>query len=191
MSHDWARLVYLVVLVLALGGFLIVEFRRSPGSTLRGVLAWGLIFVALIAGAGLWDDLRREVLSHQQVVSATRIDVPLGRDGHFHLVAKVNGVPVRFVVDTGASLLALRERDAERVGIDLDALAFAGQARTANGVVETAAVRLDRIAVGEIEDTGVPAVVIRGDLHRSLMGMDYLRRFARVGFEGDVLVLER
>ncbi len=191
MSHDWARLVYLVVLVLALGGFLIVEFRRSPGSTLRGVLAWGLIFVALIAGAGLWDDLRREVLPHQQVVSATRIDVPLGRDGHFHLVAEVNGVPVRFVVDTGASLLALRERDAERVGIDLDALAFAGQARTANGVVETAAVRLDRIAVGEIEDTGVPAVVIRGDLHRSLMGMDYLRRCARVGFEGDVLVLER
>ena len=191
MSHDWARLVYLALLVLAIGGFLVVEFRRSPGSTARGVLAWGLIFVALIAAAGLWDDLRREIAPDQQVVSATRIDVPLGRDGHFHLVADVNGVPVRFVVDTGATSLALGQRDAERVGIDLDRLAFVGQARTANGLVETATVRLDSIAIGDISDSGVPAIVIRGDLDRSLMGMEYLRRFARVGFEGDTLVLER
>lgn len=191
MSLDPARLLYLSLLVLALGGFVIVELRRDAGSTLRAMLAWVLIFVAAIAAVGLWEDIRRDVLPRQAVVSPTRIEVPIGHDGHFHLTAELNGVPVRFVVDTGASSMALSPRDAERVGVDLDRLVFAGQARTANGLVPTATVRLDSVAIGEILDRNVPAIVIRGEVDSSLMGMDYLSRFARVGFEGGTLVLER
>ncbi|HRO14953.1 MAG TPA: TIGR02281 family clan AA aspartic protease [Paracoccus sp. (in: a-proteobacteria)] len=191
MNDEFARFAYLAALLLFLGGFLLIEFRRSPGRTSRGVLAWGLIFLALIAGAGLWEDVRNRVAPRQQIVSSARIEVPLGNDGHFHLVAEVNGTPVRFVVDTGASSLALRERDAGRAGIDPDRLAFAGRAQTANGLVDTAAVRLDSVRIGQIEDRNVPAIIIRGELDRSLMGMDYLRRFARVGFEDDRLILER
>ena len=191
MNPELARLAYLLLLVVAIGGFLVVEFRRDAGKASRGVLAWVLIFVAVIGAAGLWEDIRRDVLPRQAMVTATRIEVPLGTDGHFHLTAQVNDVPVRFVVDTGASALALGPRDAERAGIDLARLAYAGQAQTANGIVPTATVRLDSVRIGEIEDHGVAAMVIRGDIDRSLMGMDYLRRFARVGFEGDVLVLER
>ena len=191
MSVDPARLIFLSLLVLALGGFLIVEFRRDGGAALRAVAAWGLIFVAVIAAAGLWEDIRRDVLPRQSVVSPTRIEVPVGPDGHFHLMAELNGVPVRFVVDTGASSIALRQRDAERVGIDLDRLVFAGRARTANGLVPTATVRLDSVAIGDIVDENVPAIVIRGEVDRSLLGMDYLSRFARVGFESGTLVLER
>ena len=47
------------------------------------------------------------------------------------------------------------------------------------------------VTVGDITDTDVPAVVIGGELDQSLLGMSYLRRFARVGIEGDTLVLER
>lgn len=191
MIIDPARLVFLLLLVFALGGFLVIEMRRDAGSTLRAVLAWVLIFVAAIAAVGLWEDIRRDVLPRQAVVSPTRIEVPIGPDGHFHLTAELNGVPVRFVVDTGASSMALRPRDAERVGIDLDRLVFAGQARTANGLVPTATVRLDSVAIGDIVDRNVPAIVIRGEVDRSLLGMDYLSRFARVGFEGGTMVLER
>lgn len=191
MSIDPARLIFLSLLVLALGGFLIVEFRRDGGAALRAVAAWGLIFVAVIAAAGLWEDIRRDILPRQAVVSSTRIEVPVGPDGHYHLTAELNGVPVRFVVDTGASSIALRQRDAERVGIDLDRLVFADRARTANGLVPTATVRLDSVAIGEILDQNVPAIVIRGEVDRSLLGMDYLSRFARVGFEEGMLVLER
>ena len=188
---DYSRLIYLGLLLAVIGGFLVTEFRRDAGSASRGVIAWGLIFVGLVAAAGLWEDIRRDVLPRQEMITPTRIEVPLGTDGHFHLTAQVNDVPVRFVVDTGASALALGPRDAERAGIDLARLAYAGQAQTANGIVPTATVRLDSVRIGEIEDHGVAAMVIRGDIDRSLMGMDYLRRFARVGFEGDVLVLER
>lgn len=191
MSVDPARLVFLSLLVLALGGFLVVEFRRDAGSAARAVLAWGLIFLAIIGAAGLWKDIRRDVMPRQSIVSPTRIEVPIGPDGHFHLTAELNGVPVRFVVDTGATSIALGPRDAGRVGIDLDRLVFAGRARTANGLVPTATVRLETVAIGEIVDEDVSAVVIRGEVDRSLLGMDYLSRFARVGFEGGTLVLER
>ncbi len=189
MSIDPARLAYLTLLLLALGAFVVVEFRRDAGSTLRAVLAWGLIFLAAIGAAGLWQDISRDVMPRQAMLDPTRIEVPLGPDGHFHLTAELNGAPVRFIVDTGAS--ALSPRDARRAGIDLERLVYAGQARTANGIVPTATVRLDRVAIGDILDENVPAMVIQADIDRSLMGMDYLRRFARVSFEGDSMILER
>ncbi|HHY03513.1 MAG TPA: TIGR02281 family clan AA aspartic protease [Paracoccus sp.] len=191
MPIDPARLAYLSLLLLALGAFVVVEFRRDAGSTTRAVLAWGLIFLAAIGAAGLWQDISREVMPRQAMLDPTRIEVPLARDGHFHLTAELNGAPVRFIVDTGASALALSPRDARRVGVDLAQLVYAGQARTANGIVPTATVRLDRVAIGDIVDENVPAMVIQADIDRSLMGMDYLRRFARISFEGDTMILER
>lgn len=191
MPDDIARFAYLGLLLLAVGGFVLVEFRTNAGAATRGILAWVLIFAGLIAGVGLWDDIRSAVLPRQQTLPGGRVEVPIGPDGHFHLTAAIDGTPVRFVVDTGASTLTLQERDAERVGIIPDRLAYAGQARTANGIVATATVHLDSVRIGEIEDRDVAATVIRGDMNTSLMGMDYLRRFARVGFQGDMLVLER
>ncbi len=191
MPIDPARLAYLSLLLLALGAFVVVEFRRDAGSTTRAVLAWGLIFLAAIGAAGLWQDISREVMPRQAMLDPTRIEVPLGPDWHFHLTVELNGAPVRFIVDTGASALALSPRDARRAGIDLDRLVYAGQARTANGIVPTATVRLDRVAIGDIVDENVPAMVIQADIDRSLMGMDYLRRFARISFEGDTMILER
>ena len=55
----------------------------------------------------------------------------------------------------------------------------------------TARVMIGTLTVGDITDTDVPAVVIGGELDQSLLGMSYLRRFARLGIEGDTLVLER
>ena len=191
MGEDLGRLGFLVLLAVAVGGFLIVEFRAKPGRTSRQMLAWGLIFIGAIAAAGLWQDVRDELAPMQTVLPGGRIEVPVDSSGHAQLTALVNGVPVRFVVDTGASQLALRRRDARRAGIDPDNLAYTGRARTANGIVGTAPVMLDSVVLGEIRDERVPAVVIDGDLDRSLMGMSYLRTFARVSFEGDWLVLER
>lgn len=191
LDYELGRLLYLVLLLVAVGGFVLVEFRGRAGQATRQALAWGLIFVGVIAAAGLWQDVRESVAPAARVLEGGRIEVPLGPDGHAHLTAELNGVPVRFVVDTGASMIALRSRDAHRVGIDPDRLAYTGRAQTANGIVGTAPVRLDSVTLGGITDENVPAVVIEGALDRSLMGMSFLRNFARVSFEGDLLVLER
>ena len=191
MGDNFARLAYLVLLLIAVGGFLLVELRERPGKTLRMAAAWGLIFLGAIALAGLWPDIRNAISPEARMLDGNRIEVPVGNDGHYHLTAQVNDVSVRFVVDTGASSIALGPRDAERVGIDLDNLAYIGEARTANGIVETAPVRLDTLTIGDIRDENVPAMVLRADLEQSLMGMSYLSRFARVSIEGNRLILER
>ena len=191
MGDSFASLAYLVLLLIAVGGFLLVELRERPGKTLRMAAAWGLIFLGAIALAGLWPDIRNAISPEARMLDGNRIEVPIGSDGHYQLTAQVNDVSIRFVIDTGASSIALGPRDAERVGIDLDNLAYIGEARTANGIVETAPVRLDTLTIGDIRDENVPAMVLRADLEQSLMGMSYLSRFARVSIEANRLILER
>lgn len=190
MNDNWPRIAYFVLLLIALSGYLIVEMRKDFGKSMRQMLAWGLIFLGLIAGFGLWDDIRKDV-APQQIVEGRRIELPVASDGHFYITLRLNGTNVDFMVDTGASDIALRRADAKRAGIEPDDLNYIGFASTANGRVSTAPVTIGLIEIGEIRDENVRADVVQGDLGISLLGMSYLRRFGRVGFEGETMVLER
>lgn len=184
-----ASLAYLALLLLALAGWFIAQARRKPGQTAQHAMIWGLIFVAVIAGAGLWGDIRRTVLPQQSIAAGSgQIIVPRGPNGHYHLTAIVNGTPLRFVVDTGATDVVLSTSDAERVGIDLDTLVYSGRARTANGEVRIAPVRID-ITLGDTQARGLRASVNEGDLFQSLLGMSYLSRFSRVEIARGELIL--
>jgi len=190
-SFDLPRLVYLSILGSVLVLWFVVQGRESLGRLLQHAALWGLIFLGAIAAVGLWEDIRQTVAPAQSVVSDSRIELPRAPDGHYYLTARVEGTPVRFVVDTGATQIVLSRSDAERAGIDTGRLVYTGRARTANGTVRTAPVRLDRVAIGPIEDRGVRAVVNEGEMDGSLLGMDYLRRFSSVEIAGDTLVLTR
>ncbi len=191
-GDDIARLLYLVLLGGAILLWFVAESRSSPGKLARQALAWALIFVGVIAAIGLWQDIRRSVRPGAAVVRDTgQIEISRGIDGHYGLVADVNGVPIRFVVDTGASQIVLSREDARRAGIDVEALAYIGRARTANGEVRTAPVRLERLAIGPIVDEDVAAVVNEGDLDQSLLGMSYLQRFSSIEITAGKLVLTR
>ena len=189
---DPARLTYLLLL----GGFLLFWLlaanRGRGGSIFRQASVWALIFVGTIAAVGLWLDVRQETLPRQAVMAeGGQIEVRRHHDGHFYLTLQIRDVPVSFVVDTGATELVLSRRDAERVGIDPDRLVYQGRARTANGVVRTARVVLDEVALGPIRDNRVTAWVNEGAMDISLLGMSYLRRFDRIEISGDRLILHR
>ena len=62
-----ARVMYFSLLLLALGGWAMVEYRGRLGLAARSFMAWALIFVAVMAGYGLWNDLRHDVLPRQAV----------------------------------------------------------------------------------------------------------------------------
>ncbi len=190
MSDNWPRLIYLVLLLLALSGYLLVEMRKDFGKSLRQMLAWALVFLGLLAGFGLWDDIRKDV-APRQIVEGRRIELPMASDGHFYIDLRLNGTQVNFMVDTGASDIALRRNDAERAGIAVGDLSYTSFAATANGTVSTAPTTIGLVEIGDIRDENVRASVVQGDLDISLLGMSYLRRFARVGFEGETMVLER
>lgn len=182
------ELVYYSLLLVVIGGAMVFELAGRGGRALRQLVLWAVIFAGATLAASWWMD-RNE--PRQQVLAGDRIEIPAGRDGHFQLTARVNGVNLDFMVDTGASSIALGAEDARRIGLDPAKLRFDGTAMTANGRVPTARVTLDTIAIGDIIDQDVRAVVINTDLGRSLLGMSYLRTFARVSFEGEMLILER
>lgn len=189
--EDIPRLIYLGLLIVALGGWLIAQSRLSLNKTLQYAVVWGLIFVGAIAVVGLWDDISRQVTGAQQSTAHGQIEVPRARDGHYYLTLTINDEPVRFVVDTGASQVVLTQKDAARVGLDPSGLAYLGTAMTANGEVRIAPVRLARVDLGGVVDSNLPAAVNGGEMDESLLGMSYLQRWDRIEITGDRLVLTR
>jgi aspartyl protease family protein len=190
-NADLPRLIYLVILGAAMIGWLVTESRNSLGRTARSLLVWGLLFIGLMAGYGLWGDIRNDILPRQSVLeNGAGIAVPRSQDGHFHLTLNVDGVPVDFLVDTGATDIVLTLEDARRVGIDPENLAFLGRARTANGVVETAYTRVGSVGLGPIRFDGVEVAVNGGEMEGSLLGMAFLSRFGRIEIADNRLLLE-
>jgi len=190
-SFDLPRLIYLVLLGSAIAGWFIAENRDNLGKTARMAMVWAMIFVGMVAIYGLWDDVRRDVLPRQSVVAGeSAIEVPRGSDGHFHLTLRLNGEPVEFLVDTGATDMVLSLADARRIGLDPDALAFIGTAHTANGTVSTAFTTIDQVSLGPVTFDRVRAAVNGGEMRGSLLGLSFLNRFNRLEIADDRLRLE-
>lgn len=110
------------------------------------------------------------------VTASREIVMSVGPGGHFTPQGAINGRPVRFMVDTGATLVALGRAEAERLGLDL-ANAQQGLTQTANGPVRVHVVVLDRVRVGEVEITNVGAVVTPQAMPYVLLGNSFLGRF--------------
>jgi aspartyl protease family protein len=125
------------------------------------------------------------------VTETGALSLQRANDGHFYADIEVNGRTVRFLIDTGATSVALSPGDARRVGLDPDALDYTRTVSTANGRVMVAPVRLGRMQLGPILLEDVPAHVNPGMTAGSLLGMSFLGRLSRVAIEGDTLVLDK
>jgi len=120
------------------------------------------------------------------IASASARELMRAPDGHFYAEAQVNGARIRFLVDTGASIVALTRQDAQRAGIALPS--ERAIARGVGGDVEVIPVTIDRLAIGTIEARDVRAAVAE-ELEVSLLGQSYLSRVGRVEISGDRMVL--
>ena len=189
-----ASLVYLSILLVAVGSWVFMSSAEKPpaGKMIQQALIWLSVFVAVIAGYGLWQDVNRALMPRQAVFSeGASVAIPRDRDGHFYLTLDINNVPVSFVVDTGATDMVLSPRDAARIGLSPDTLIFSGRAFTANGSVATARVTLTSVALDGVVDRDVSAVVNGSALDTSLLGMRYLERWSSMMIDGDRMVLMR
>nr|WP_025313118.1 TIGR02281 family clan AA aspartic protease [Roseibacterium elongatum] len=185
-------LIYLALLGTAIAGWMVASNRRNIGKLTQYAAIWIFIFLGAVVAVGLFTDIRNDLAPRQSVMmQGQRIEVPQAADGHFYLTLGVNGTPVRFVVDTGATEMVLSRRDAARAGIDLDALIYTGRAYTANGMVQTSPVRLETLELGGMVERGVRAVINHGEMPDSLLGMRYLQRFDRLEISDQRLVLVR
>ncbi len=110
-------------------------------------------------------------------------------DGHFYATADVSGTPVRFLVDTGASMVALTGEDARALGLSWSQNELRRVGRGVNGDVYGKPVMLDSIAVGDVEFSNLRAVIIPEMLDISLLGQSFLERIDNVKIERDRMTL--
>ncbi|MGH1446210.1 MAG: retropepsin-like aspartic protease family protein [Cognatishimia sp.] len=191
-EFEIGNLAYLSVLGVAVVLWFVSDLRQSFGKTVQQALAWGLIFLGVIAAVGMWEDIRTAARpAHSVFADQGRIEIPVSADGHYYLTAEVNGTEINFVVDTGATDLVLSQEDATRAGLNTDTLRFLGRAMTANGEVRTAIVRLDEVQVGDYTDEDIAARVTQSDMDISLLGMSYLNRYEQITITKGKLVLTR
>lgn len=189
-SETLPRIAYLVILLAALGGWALVEFRGRMGLALRTAFAWGMIFVGVAAGYGLWNDIAPNLRPQAAVMENGEIRIPRAADGHYYLSLEIGGQTVDFMADTGATNIVLSGDDARRLGFDPATLVYVGEARTANGSVRIAHVTLPEVRLGPYEDRRVSAWVNGGELDTSLLGMDYLGNF-RIEIDRNEMILRR
>lgn len=110
------------------------------------------------------------------------------QNGHFYATAEVNGQPVRFVVDTGASIVALTEDDARRIGLSVDPNKFEVVGEGAGGPLRGQRVRLNEVRLDGKSGYDLGAVVLEGATV-SLLGQNYLRTVS-VAMDGERMVLK-
>ncbi len=191
-------LVHQILLLIFVGAGLIVHWRARPGRAIGQAALWLAIAGLLFAGYGLrdeagalWNRLAGELLPHRGVQRADgSITFAVRTDGHFVVQADVDGVAVRFLVDTGASHVILGPGDALRLGFEVAALDYTRAYRTAGGIVFGAPVVLGAVIIGPIRIDDVQASVGGDAMGQSLLGMSFLNRLAGYRVAGGRLTLQ-
>jgi aspartyl protease family protein len=163
--------ILIVALVMLAGGVMAVRYVENTG---RGTVAMNATPAPVSSSP-----------------SARNVVLTKGRNGHFEVEARVDGRRLEFLVDTGASHIALRQSEANRLGIYPRPADFTVRVSTANGMTKAALVQLRTVEVGDIMVRDVPAIVHSdAGLGVNLLGMSFLSR-VRWTHERGKLVLEQ
>lgn len=189
--------------------------RSANKHLLQEAAQWTLVGAAVFAGIFFFDDIRALVLPAGDKAPVARkaqsentaqpeteetdkpgfsgeVRLKADRRGHFIFTGKVDGRPMTFMADTGASMVALTYEDARRAGLSPQSLDFSARVSTANGIARVAPVVLSRVRVGSITLRNVQAAVAeKGALHINLLGMSFLGRLDSFNLRGDELVLNQ
>jgi aspartyl protease family protein len=184
--------VYILMAVMLVLGSLMA--RREPLAKLATMaLAWIAIFAAGFVLFTFRDDfgwvaqrLRAEATG-EPVEQGRQIRIPMAIDGHFWVDGQLNGMRVKFLVDSGATMTTISRDTANRTGIEVSATPDQ-IVRTGNGLIKVSTGRARSLTVGSIERRDVGVHVADND-DLNVLGMNFLSSLERWGVEGRWLVL--
>jgi aspartyl protease family protein len=194
-GDDTVRLIWAgVVLVTAVAA---LTARRIPlGQTLRMAIAWIAIFATLYAGFLYRDAFRSlgtrilgDMRPDEPRQSGETVRVTQSEDGHFWIRAKVNGHPVRFLIDSGATVIALSSATVSAAGLEVDAMP-GGMIETANGDVSVERLTIPRLEAGGIVRERLRAVTAPAFGDMNVLGMNFLSSLQSWSVQGDTLLLQ-
>jgi len=195
-----------VAIAIAIAGTLALNLMSRAESLFRQISTGAVIALTALSVYGFRDEIvtAAQRIAGHETGSGTAVvadnPAPAGdprtvairanEQGQFNVDAMIERTHVSMLADTGATLVTLSHEDAQRIGIDMNALEFSVPLNTANGLTHGAFVELDEVSVGGIQVRNVAAVVSQpGVLHFSLLGMSYFREIRTFEMSGDQLVL--
>jgi len=185
----------LAAMTLGLLGSLVIRRVPALGRALRSVSTLGLMGVLLLVVLQLsrldsrFDMAVPQLGLPKQVVEGRETRVPLAPDGHYWLRATVNGAPVNFLVDTGATLTAVSSETAERIGLEPREAGIPVRMQTANGSVAAQLTTIDELKFGNVAARGIDAIIAPGLGPTNVIGMNVLSRLASVQFADRTMIL--
>jgi aspartyl protease family protein len=192
-----ARAIYLVLILSLLLGSLFAGWRIRGWTAMRYAGIWLLIgFVLVVAYAFrpeaqfVWDRIVGAAIPAEPLSGPDgTVNVRMATDGHYHVIAKVNGERIEMLVDTGASTVVLPIEAAKDLGVDVGALSFSTPFETANGRVMGASFRLKVVEIGGIVRRNVAASVVP-DLDKPLLGMSFINTLSAYSVAGETMTFK-
>lgn len=182
-------------LVVGWMGAVMIRRKIAGGRVFRTAssLALAAILLAVFLQLARFDprlDALTEIGLPEQRIEGGETVVPLAADGHYWLRAEVNGVPTRFLVDTGATLTALSSEAAQRAGLEPRPGGLPVMISTANGTVTAELTTVASLRFGNIEAQGIDAVIAPNLGRTNVLGMNFLSRLKGWRVENGDLILD-
>ena len=174
------------------------ENKFGFGGTMLAIVGWLVIAVAVALGVTFKNelgDLTNRVIATfvpgtPYVSPSGEVHIQPDEWDQYWIKGNVNGVSVKFLVDTGASDVVLSSEDAASIGVDSDGLVYSMASSTANGIAYFAPIVLASVEIGPISLSSVSALISKpGAMEGSLLGMTYLSRLSGFSIENDTLIL--
>jgi aspartyl protease family protein len=175
------RLIAGVVLAGAAIGFLIPSGAPEPATSPTPA--------PLVKKSATKADTSTETVTETMESAPRKTVLHRGANGHFFADAMVNGQSIHFVVDTGATTVALTMDDARKLGLSFDPSQFEVIGRGASGDVRGKEVILHHVAIDRQEGFDIPAVILGEGLDVSLLGQSWLGVVDSVQISGDTMTL--
>jgi aspartyl protease family protein len=195
-NENPAQIVYEILIILIISSAIASGKIRK---NLKHLIIWAGIFLILMIGYSYRHELsgiKEKVLAElvpakgmQKTIDS--MSFPASSDGHFYILAEVNGKPLIFLADTGASHIVLSPSDAQKLGIEKNELKFNRFYETANGTVRGSSIQIADLTIGNIHFIDVDASVNEAEMQNSLLGMSFFKRLESYGVKNDVLTLYR
>ncbi|ABK44973.1 conserved hypothetical 25.1 kDa protein in CobV 5'region (orf1) [Magnetococcus marinus MC-1] len=187
-----------LLLISAMVASWLVQRQGRMGVLLRQVAGWLGVVCLLVLMYGYRHELGgvkarflATLMPGRAVAqqSAGQVQIVASQGGHFRVMLTINGEPIPFLVDTGASAIVLAPQVLSRLGLDRRKLRFTQPFQTANGQVFNAPVILQDVQLGDLHLQRVPAVVNQTAMDNSLLGMSFFKRLKSYRVDAGVMTL--
>jgi aspartyl protease family protein len=184
-----------VGIIIFITGMLLTAFRWRLSEALEAAMLWLVVVAFVLVGYTYRTEVREvaervlaQIMPGYAASRGRMVELARGRGGEFPVTTRVNGARVAMILDTGASAVMLTQEAARAAGLPIEVLTYSVSLETANGRTRAAPVTIDRLAVGNIVERAVPALIVpSSQLKTNLLGMTFLNRLESWQVKGDRL----